>query len=215
MSKPQVIVTVILASAPCFHDVSLKEKFVAERIANVYTFGSPSVAKVYPKTGKRPSVLSFLNLRESLVNGYVQPWDPTPRFFSEVDVLYPIFKDLGKDGATFNPAIPPRILRPVIRALLHRWKEWPQIREERHHMLKQSLTSVGQQHVILPRTNRYLVDMTFEPLGLGLPVGEAIIRLSSIDLFPTLNKAFPLHAENISKLAVTSRGVLHHLPQGV
>jgi Lipase (class 3) len=69
--------------------------FVKKRILQVFTFGSPPVSK---RKGSKTDVLEGLEIPSSLIQGFVQPWDPIVRLFSEIDALYPLAGDLGVDG---------------------------------------------------------------------------------------------------------------------
>ena len=125
--------------------------YVRNKIARVYTFGSPPVVMLsneptamkdndYLKSIQLPpsdikfeqngrDILAAVGLPSSMVYGYVQPWDPIVRLFSAVDPLYPLVGDLGDDGLTPFASGPPRTLRPVTRAIIESWEGWPRFRE--------------------------------------------------------------------------------------
>merc|ERR1711971_503989 len=98
--------------------------------------GAPPVASVSPDDNISSSesllscdVLSSLGLPSNIVYGFVQPWDPIVRLFSEIDPLYPLLDDIGADGNSLWASGPSRTLRPVIRSIVEEWEQWPTLRE--------------------------------------------------------------------------------------
>ena len=78
---------------------------------------------------QRCPILEAFDLPPSMVYGYIQPYDPVVRLFSDHDVLYPLVDDLGKDGITLYSSGPVRSLRPMVRAIFQAWDGWPQFRD--------------------------------------------------------------------------------------
>lgn len=211
--------------------------FLKRKLLNVYTFGSPPVVALTRLTintdfedaennrNRRNSprrsgrvqesscdVLTALGLPPSMVQGYVQPWDPFVRFFTESCAIFPVIGDIGEDGVTPYASGPARALRPFLRAAARSWGSWPGVRDS---LSRQRFSPVGLQHVLLPSRERY--DRDLEVLGpdtaLSVPGVERIVRLPSVALLPALDEAFPLDASNLSEVLVALRGINHHLPE--
>ena len=81
--------------------------WVQRHIHTVFTFGSPPVVRVSHSNMKnhfgndRASscpILKALQLPPTLVQGYVQPWDPIPRLFSNHDPIYPLVGEMEHPG---------------------------------------------------------------------------------------------------------------------
>jgi hypothetical protein len=173
----------------------------------VYTHGSPPVATlvgngiesgvVHHQTGVASCpILSAFDLPDSIVYGYIQPYDPVVRLFTDFDALYPLVDDLGADEVTLYATGPRRSLRPITRAILQSWSGWPRFREN-WKGTSQRYVSVGKQHLLLPEPLRYLNDRFFS-VNVGVPPTEAIVRISSTELLPALNAMFPLDVFQIS-----------------
>jgi hypothetical protein len=227
-------------------------KFVNDRVARVYTFGSPPIATIIdtpeyefssdvnvtsssekdskpkastekitkPKAAKsvKPkdagpspagSVLERFDLPIHLVYGYVQPWDPIVRLFSEIDPLYPLLGDLGEDGKTLYASGPPRTLRPITRAIISAWEGWPRFRDSFRDTVSQNYTSVGVQHILLTEPVRYLSDRLVA-VDVQVPPVESVLRISSEELLPAVSSVFPLDVFGISFVPTAIRSFVHH-----
>lgn len=190
-------------------------EFVRKKVLRVYAFGSPPVMalKNVPKNPVRKdhcAILDAFHLPSSLVHGYVQPWDPVVRLFSNIDALYPLVGDIGEDGVTPYASGPPRTLRIVTKAIIEAWEGWPRFRDTfRDTLILQNYTTVGVQHVLLPEPTRYLGDR-FVSVNIAVPPVETVLRLSSIELYPALQKVFPLDVFEISFVPQGIRGFVHH-----
>jgi hypothetical protein len=188
--------------------------YVKDRVKRVYTHGSPPVATVmeskkastssssssssrHTAVGTCP-ILDAFDLPTDLVYGFVQPYDPVVRLFTDVDALYPLVDDLGKDQVTLYATGPPRSLRPIVRTIFASWEGWPRFRDNwKGSCSNQRYQSVGIQHVLLPEPLRYLNDRFFS-VNVGVPPTEVIVRISSSELLPALHTMFPLDVFQIS-----------------
>jgi hypothetical protein len=61
----------------------------------------------------------------------------------------------------------------------------------------------------MPEPLRYLNDRFFS-VNVGVPPTEAIVRVSSRELLPALNAAFPLDVFQVSLIPQAVRSFLHH-----
>lgn len=193
--------------------------FVEDRILRVYTYGSPPVAalskprrrKSSSKSSLHCEVLDNFGLPANLVWGFVQPWDPICRLFSEIDALYPLIGDMGpeSDGITPWPTGPPRTLRPVTKAILEAWEGWPRFRDTFYETGSQNYTAVGIQHILLPEAARYLTER-FLTVTIAVPPVRSILRISPSEIYPALTAAFPLDVFEISYVPQAIRGFVHH-----
>lgn len=191
-------------------------QFVRDKILRVFTFGSPPTLMFNPEVQPRKKVksegceiLDIFGLPASLVYGSVQPWDPIPRLFSPIDGLYPLVDDIGEDGMTLFANGPPRSLRLVARALVEAWEGWPTFRDDIRAAGPQSYQHLGLQHIILPEPVRYLTDR-FVNVNVNVPPVDEIVRLSSAELYETLETIFPLDVFELSYLTSGIRGFIHH-----
>jgi hypothetical protein len=190
-------------------------EFVRKKVLKVYTFGSPPVMALQnlPETSARKdycAILDAFDLPSSLVHGYVQPWDPIVRLFSNIDALYPLVGDIGEDGVTPYANGPPRTLRPITKAIIEAWDGWPRFRDTfRDTLILQDYTTVGIQHVLLPEPTRYLGDR-FVSVNIAVPPIETVLRLSPSELLPALEKVFPLDVFEISFVPQAIRSFVHH-----
>ena len=218
-------------------------EMVSRRILKVYTFGAPPVATAsatYSQhdqhntdRGRRMrmssdvkmdtlypcDVLQTLGLSSALVHGYIQPWDPITRLFSEIDPVYPLIGEIdmenhGDCGMVLWPRGPPRTLRPITSAILEAWGEpgWSQFRDEYRNNCNQKYDSVGVQHVFLPEPKRHTTEssMLASVVDIGVPPVQTIVRLSSHDLYPALTNVFPLDVFEISNVPQAIRSFVHH-----
>jgi hypothetical protein len=207
--------------------------FVNKKIARVYTFGSPPVATVgytpqldlengsKDKMGKDSlqnndtihaysgSALTRFGLPTSIVYGYVQPWDPIARLFSEIDPLYPLIGDIGKDGKTPYASGPPRTLRPITRAIIESWEGWPRFRDSFKATVNQNYTSVGVQHILLSEPVRYISDQLVA-VNVQVPPMDSMVQISSKELLPALASLYPVDVFRISFVPVAIRSFVHH-----
>lgn len=178
----------------------------------VFTHGSPPVAAIQYdsidnsirkksaspyKDEIRCSILEMFGLPSTMVFGYIQPYDPVTRLFSEYDALYPLVDDLGSDDVTLYATGPRRSLRPITRAIFQAWSGWPRFRDNWKGTSSQRYQSVGVQHILLPEPIRYLNDR-FLSTNVGVPPVEVIVRISSDELLPALGEMFPLDVFQIS-----------------
>ena len=189
--------------------------FVREKIARVYTFGSPPVAVMYKKTPRKQAlvgrcdILDAFDLDTSMVKSYLQPWDPIVRLFTEIDPLYPLVGDMGADGVTPYVSGPPRTLRPIVRKVVEAWEGWPRFRDIYKETSSQNYTTVGVPHIMLPEPTRYLADR-FVSVNVPVPAIEAIVKVSPCQLHALLDETFPLRVFEISYLPQALRGFVHH-----
>jgi len=195
--------------------------YARDRILRVYSHGSPPVAALTndiisqsntkEKFGgtQRCPVLESFDLPSSMVYGFIQPYDPVVRLFSDHDVLYPLVDDLSNDGITLYSSGPIRSLRPITRAIFQAWDGWPQFRDNWKGTCDMQYQSIGIQHVLLPEPLRYLNDR-FISVNVGVPPVEAIVRISPVDLLPALDQTFPLDTFQVSLVPQAVRSFLHH-----
>ena len=204
--------------------------FVNEKIARVYTFGSPPISTTSDTpqlemagleigigedsvpdklVSYRGDVLERFGLRSDIVYGYVQPWDPIVRFFSYIDPLYPLIGDLGEDQKTLYASGPPRTLRPITRAIIESWENWPTFRDSFKATVSQNYTSIGIQHILLSEPVRYISDQLVA-VNVQIPPVDCVVRISSEDLLPALDKHFPVDVFRISFVPVAIRSFVHH-----
>lgn len=198
--------------------VTYLAEFVREKILRVFSFGSPPSVMINPDV-KSPSgtagdsegcrILDVFGLPASLVYGSVQPWDPIPRLFSEIDGLYPLLDDLGLDGKTLYASGPPRSLRLVAKALVDAWDGWGNYRDMILAAGPQKYEHVGLQHIILPEPARFLSDR-FVNVNVNIPAVDEIVRVSPDELYTALESLFPLDVFELSYLTSGIRGFLHH-----
>jgi hypothetical protein len=190
-------------------------EYAQKKVLRVYTFGCPPVIALRntPKTSNRKdhcAILDSFDLPSSLVHGFVQPWDPIVRLFSNIDSLYPLVGDIGKDGVTPFSSGPPRTLRPITKAIIEAWDGWPRFRDVfKDTIILQNYTTVGMQHVLLPEPTRYLGDR-FVSVNIAVPQVETVLRLSPGELLPALEKVFPLDVFEISFVPQAIRSFVHH-----
>jgi len=192
--------------------------YVRDRILRVYSHGSPPVAAIVDKDASIESrlgctqecpVLDAFDLPSSMVYGFIQPYDPVVRLFSNHDVLYPLVDDLGADGITLYASGPIRSLRPITRAIFQAWNGWPQFRDNWKGTCDTQYHSVGIQHLLLPEPLRYLNDR-FISVNVGVPPVDAIVRIAPKDLLPALDQTFPLDTFQVSLVPQAVRSFLHH-----
>lgn len=190
-------------------------EFVEKKVLRVYTFGCPPVIALRnaPKTSIQKdhcAILDAFDLPSSLVHGFVQPWDPIVRLFSNIDSLYPLVGDIGEDGVTPFSSGPPRTLRPITKAIIEAWDGWPRFRDTfKDTLILQNYTTVGIQHLLLPEPTRYLGDR-FVSVNIAVPQVETVLRLSPSELLPALEKVFPLDVFEISFVPQAIRSFVHH-----
>jgi len=195
--------------------------YVRDRIPRAYSHGCPPVATLVNKTIAQSSanekfcgtqscpILEAFDLPPSIIYGYIQPYDPVIRLFSNRDVLYPLVDDLGKDGVTLYSTGPIRSLRPITRAIFQAWDGWPQFRDNWKGTCDMQYHSVGIQHILLPEPLRYLNDR-FISVNVGVPPVDTIVRISPEDLLPALDLTFPLDTFQVSLILQAVRSFLHH-----
>lgn len=190
-------------------------ELVRKRVARVYMFGSPpvlafagaSITSPLPINGCH--MLEAFDLPETLVHSFVQPWDPIVRLFSEIDALYPLVEDVGEDGNTPWANGPYRTLRPIMKAIIEAWNGWPTFRDIFREEASQTYVPVGVQHILLPDPTRYLADR-FLAVNIPVPPVAAILRISSVELYPALEAVFPLDVFEVSFIPQGIRSFVHH-----
>ena len=123
--------------------------------------------------------------------------------------MYPLIGDLGDDGVTLYSTGPPRTLRPITRAILESWENWPTFRDNNAGVMKQDFMSVGIQHLLMPDSGRYLADRLLSVNVNAYPVDE-VLRVSSTELYSALEETFPLDVFSISLLPTAIRSFVHH-----
>jgi hypothetical protein len=181
-------------------------EYVKNNVVKVYTFGCPPIAVLQ---GSNLDILSALELPISLVQGFIQPWDPIVRLFSRIDALYPLVGDLGPDDMTPYANGPPRTLRPILKAVIESWDGWPRFRDIYRGTANQTYTSVGVQHLLLPDPTRYLADR-FVAMNIPVPPVETVLRISNRELYPALTSVFPLDVFEVSFVPQAIRSFVHH-----
>jgi len=172
------------------------------------TIAQPDADEKFSGTQRCP-VLEAFDLPPSMVYGFIQPYDPVIRLFSNNDVLYPLVDDLGKDGITLYSTGPIRSLRPITRAIFQAWDGWPQFRDNWKGTCDMQYHSIGIQHILMPEPVRYLNDR-FISVNVGIPPVDAIVRISGKDLLPALDQTFPLDTFQVSLVPQAVRSFLHH-----
>uniref|UniRef100_A0A7S2KYC6 Fungal lipase-type domain-containing protein n=2 Tax=Leptocylindrus danicus TaxID=163516 RepID=A0A7S2KYC6_9STRA len=194
-------------------------KYVKDRVANVFTFGSPPVAVlnepdhvIFERARGIEGycgILDAFGLPGSLVQGFLQPWDPVTRLFSEIDALYPLVDDMGEDGLTPWVNGPPRTLRPIVRQLFESLEVWPKMRTNYELTGGCKYVFIGTPHLLLPEPSRYLTDRLVS-VNLAVPPIDTVLKAEATQLVPMLQKAFPLDEFSISLVSVALRSFIHH-----
>jgi hypothetical protein len=183
------------------------------------------------------AILERLGLPSDIVHGFIEPWvslslqyyesllqsdhsnilvsslfckqDPIPRLFSRIDAMYPLIGDLGDDGVTLYATGPPRTLRPITRAILESWENWPRFRDENKPVMSQDFQSIGTCFLLMPDFGRYLTDRLVTVNVNAYPVDE-VLRISSSELYDALEETFPLDTFSISLVPTAIRSFIHH-----
>jgi hypothetical protein len=117
--------------------------------------------------------------------------------------------DLDEDGVTVYANGPPRMLRPIVRAILESWERWPRFRDNNKDAMKQDYMSIGVQHLLMPDRGRFLSDRILAVDMNSYPVDD-VLRVSSRELYGALEEAFPLDVFSISIVPVAIRSFVHH-----
>jgi len=143
------------------------------------------------------------------IRDFLLEQDPLVRLFTDIDPMYPLLGDLGKDGKTLYASGPQRSLRPITRAIIENWEGWPEFRDTFRSTVDQNYTSVGIQHLLLPERIRYLSDR-FVSVNYAVPPVEEVVRLSAKELLPVLKDIFPLDVFQISFVPAAIRSFVHH-----
>ena len=104
---------------------------------------------------------------------------------------------------------PDRALRPITRAILESWENWPTLRENFSGTGNQDFRSIGVQHILLPDASRYITDR-FVSVNIGTSPVESVIRIPSNDLLSALGDTFPLDTFAISYVPAALRSFIHH-----
>lgn len=189
-------------------------EFVSSKIGRVYTYGSPPVARLKhlredSENQYDCAILRSMSLPSDISYGYVQPWDPIVRLFSNIDPMYPLIGDLGEDGLTLWASGPARTLRPITRAILEAWGKWPSFRDANRYAMDQEYIHMGSLHILMPDPGRYLTDRLVTVNINTYPVDE-VLRISPNEFYRALEEAFPLDVFSISLLPTSIRSFVHH-----
>ena len=157
------------------------------------------------------TVLAALDLDETVVRSFVQPWDPLVRWFTEHDPCYPLVADsLDDDIYTLFASGPPRVLRNVARAILAAAEDWPAVRSVYLQEANQTFDHLGEAHLLMPaQAARYLADRLFA-LVVDFPDEVLLVRCSASDLPEALDHAFKLEEFSISLAPAGLRSFIHH-----
>lgn len=189
--------------------------FVRDKVLRVFSFGSPPTLQLTKEAAEKAGksggcqILEHFGLPATLVFGAIQPWDPIPRLFSEIDGLYPLVDDVGPDGNTLYSSGPPRSLRIVARALVDAWDGWGKFRDMIQAAGPQKYQHVGLQHIMLPEPVRFLTDR-FVNVNVNIPAVDEIVQVAPGEIFVALDSIFPLDVFEVSYLASGIRSFLHH-----
>lgn len=185
--------------------------WVKDKVLRVYTYGAPPIAYSTSNSSKsgKCDVLEAFDLPPTIVNGFCQPWDPCLRLFSGIDPIYPILDDIGIDGKTLWASGPNRALRPITRAIIESWENWPSLRDKYRETASQNYVSIGMQYLLLPETVRYLMDRLVS-VNLAVPETEVVVELPPGQLFNALDHAFPIDTFGISTVPTALRSFIHH-----
>jgi len=89
------------------------------------------------------------------------------------------------------------------------WDGWQHFRDAFRAAGPQRYTSVGIQHVFLPTSFRYHSDRSLG-VNIGVPSVNAILRISSSELLPSLAKVFPIDTYQITGTFATIRSYFNH-----
>ena len=154
-------------------------------------------------------ILASFNLPSTIVQGFCQPWDPCVRLFSSIDPIYPLLDDIGVDGKTLWANGPSRTLRPITRAIIESWENWPTLRDNFRETASQSYIGTGKQYILLPDTIRYLTDRLVS-VNVAVPETAVIVELPPGQLMHALDHAFPLDTFGISMVPAALRSFIHH-----
>lgn len=157
------------------------------------------------------TVLATLNLDETTVRSFVQPWDPLVRWFTEHDPCYPLVADTVEgDIYTLFASGPPRVLRNVARAILETAADWPEVRAVYLQEANQTFDHLGEAHLLMPaQAARYLADRLFA-LVVDVPETVLLVRCAAADLPEALDHAFQLEEFSISLAPAGLRSFIHH-----
>ena len=117
--------------------------------------------------------------------------------------------DLGEDGKTLWSSGPIRSLRPITRAIIEAWDGWSTFRDNWQPTGNQTFVSVGVQHILLPEPIRYLTDRLVSA-NIAIPPVDTVVRISSEELLPGLERTYPLDVFSISFVPVALRSFIHH-----
>ena len=123
--------------------------------------------------------------------------------------MYLLIGDLDEDDVTVYANGPPRMLRPIVRAILESWERWPRFRDKNKDAMKQDYMSIGVQHLLMPDRGRFLSDRILAVDMNSYPVDD-VLRVSSRELYGALEEAFPLDVFSISLVPVAIRSFIHH-----
>jgi len=157
------------------------------------------------------TVLATLNLDETTVRSFVQPWDPLVRWFTAHDPCYPLVADTVEgDIYTLFASGPPRVLRNVARAILETAEDWPEVRAVYLQEANQTFDHLGEAHLLMPaQAARYLADRLFA-LVVDVPETVLLVRCAAADLPEALDHAFQLEEFSISLAPAGLRSFIHH-----
>lgn len=143
------------------------------------------------------------------VHGIVQPWDPLVRWYTKNDPCYPLVSDVARDGVTLFASGPPRVLRPLTRAVLQAAADWPSIRDIYTNQANQSYRPIGHQYLLLPEKSRFVSDRNVG-WQIDVPKATSVAKLKCDQLHDVLTDIFPLDPFAISLLPAAVRSFVHH-----
>ena len=113
------------------------------------------------------------------------------------------------DGVTLYANGPPRTLRPITKAILESWENWPRFRNENRAVMKQDYTHMGTIHLLMPDVGRYLTDRLVT-VNLNAYEIDQVLKISSMELYDALDETFPLDVFSLSLVSTAIRSFIHH-----
>lgn len=143
------------------------------------------------------------------VQGIVQPWDPLVRWYTKNDPCYPLVSDVARDGVTLFASGPPRVLRPLTRAVLQAAADWPSVRDIYMNQANQTYRPIGHQYLLLPEKSRFVSDRNVG-WQIDVPRATTVAKLKCDQLHDVLTDIFPLDPFAISLLPAAIRSFVHH-----
>ena len=203
------LATYTFAALPCLR-VLENASYPVKLLRTVSTPAASASASAARRGARRSlSVLGALELDESRVAAFVQPWDPLVRWYTPYDPCYPLVADIGDDGVTLFASGPARVLRPLARAIFASAKDWPDLRDLYVAEANQTYAHTGDAYLFIPDEARYLADRILN-LIVDVPEPAELVKCAPNDLPTCLNAAFPLEEFSISLVPAALRSFVHH-----